>query len=89
MFLRAICDPVEREQLQPSLILSGLALATLMKSSEIGLGEPGREHALLLRDSAQKALETSVASQWIDPTLAQAALVRIVTMALKSSTDDV
>ena len=46
-----------------------------MKSSEIGLGETGRERALQLRDAAQRSMEASVHGQWIDPTLAQAALV--------------
>ena len=62
--------------MQPSLILAALALATLMKSSEIGLGEVGRNRALYLRDAAQTSLENSLSARWIDPTLAQAALVR-------------
>jgi hypothetical protein len=53
-------------------------MATLMKSSESELGEAGRTRALWLRDTAQRHLESSWNCQWIDPTLAEAALVIFV-----------
>ncbi|EGO00473.1 hypothetical protein SERLA73DRAFT_181083 [Serpula lacrymans var. lacrymans S7.3] len=61
--------------MQPSLVLSGLALSTLMKSSEMELGATGRSRALWLRDAAQSSLESSWTSGWIDMTLAKAALI--------------
>ncbi|KZS98636.1 hypothetical protein SISNIDRAFT_472465 [Sistotremastrum niveocremeum HHB9708] len=61
--------------MQPSLVLAGLALATLMRSSEIGLGQSGRLQALELRNAAQASLQSSYESGWIDTTLAQAALI--------------
>lgn len=67
----------ERLRVQPAFILAGLALATLMKSSEIELGSAGRSRAVWLRDAAQTALESSWRSQWINVTLAEAALVRL------------
>jgi hypothetical protein len=54
-----------------------------VKSSEIDLGEIGRNRALTLRDAAQTSLENSLSARWIDPTLAQAALVRVSTVANK------
>ncbi|KDQ62535.1 hypothetical protein JAAARDRAFT_189840 [Jaapia argillacea MUCL 33604] len=62
-----------RANMQPSLILGALAVSTFLQSSEIGLGEAGRERALRLRDQAQGALEASYNAQWIDEGLAQAA----------------
>jgi len=66
--------------MQPSLVFAGLALATLMKSSEMELGSAGRERAIWLRDKAQGWLEASWNSQWIDMTLAKAALVSATTL---------
>ena len=75
-FFRKVIDVSEREKLQPSLVLSALALATLLQSSELGLGHDGRVRALWLRDSAQSYLEASWAASAIDSSLAQAAMVR-------------
>jgi hypothetical protein len=71
-------DPHKRELVQPSLILSALALASFWQSSEYGNGAPGRERALRLRDEAQGALESSISARWIDDSLAQAAWVFIL-----------
>ena len=68
--------------MQPSLILSLLAISTFFQSSDIGLGRHGRERALRFRDEAQGALEASFNSGWIDETLAQAAWVRPQSSAL-------
>ncbi|EJD03209.1 uncharacterized protein FOMMEDRAFT_168239 [Fomitiporia mediterranea MF3/22] len=74
-FFRRLSDPSEREKMQPSLVYAALALATLLRSSEIELGETGRERALRLRDVAQAHLESSWNASSVDPSLAQAALL--------------
>jgi hypothetical protein len=68
-------DPSRRKQMQPSLVLALLAMSTFWQSSEVGLGQAGRERALCLREEAQGALEASVNAGWLDETLAQAAWV--------------
>ncbi|KAF8557671.1 hypothetical protein OG21DRAFT_1505168 [Imleria badia] len=77
-FMRSLYDPEERSLMQPSLVFAGLALATLMKSSEMELGTAGRTRAAWLRDQAQASLEASWNGQWIDITLAKAALILAV-----------
>ncbi|PVF96723.1 hypothetical protein CPB86DRAFT_786652 [Serendipita vermifera] len=74
-FIRDLYDPERRLQIQPSLVFATLAVATLMKSSEAGLGKEGRKFALWLRDAAQASLDASVNASWIDPSLAKAALI--------------
>lgn len=64
--------------MQPSLVFAGLALSTFLKSSEINRGRNGRIRALWIRDMAQASLDASFNARWIDPTLAQAAWVRII-----------
>ncbi|KAG6903252.1 hypothetical protein C0995_000147 [Termitomyces sp. Mi166 len=66
-------DPVRRERMQPSLVLALLAMSIFWQSSEVGLGQLGRERALRFRDEAQSALDASFNAGWIDETLAQAA----------------
>ena len=61
--------------MQPALVFACLALAMLVRSSEIELGAGGRTHALRLRDAAQWHLHESWNSQWIDLGLAEAAMV--------------
>jgi hypothetical protein len=77
-FLRDILyNPDERLKIQPSFILSGLAMAFLVKSGGRDVDSSSfRDRAFVLRDQAQMALETSWNSRWIDPSLAQAAVVR-------------
>jgi len=77
-FLQSLWDADERSRIQPSFVLAGLAMATLMKSSETELASSGRNRALWLRDAAQAALESAWNSDWIDATLAEAALVSFV-----------
>lgn len=72
-FFGRLFDPVRRAQMQPSLILAALALATFFQSSEVNRGDAGRRMALRLRDEAQISLEASVNARWIDEDLAQAA----------------
>ncbi|KAG9101620.1 hypothetical protein FS749_005158 [Ceratobasidium sp. UAMH 11750] len=62
-----------RENIQPSLLLAALAYSTFTQSSEIEKGSAGRARAMELRNYAQAALEASLNSQRLDPTLAQAA----------------
>ncbi|KAF8682552.1 chromatin disassembly [Rhizoctonia solani] len=62
-----------RENIQPALILAALAYSTFTQSSEIERGQAGRAKAMELRAQAQSALDASLNSQRLDPTLAQAA----------------
>ena len=75
-FIRSLFNADERSRMQPALIYAGLALATLMRSSELELCGGGRSRALCLRDAAQSNLEQLLSTQWIDLQLAEAALVR-------------
>ncbi|GLB44949.1 putative GAL4-like Zn(II)2Cys6 (or C6 zinc) binuclear cluster DNA-binding domain [Lyophyllum shimeji] len=74
-FVRTLLDEELRLSIQPAFIYAGLAMATLMKSSEVEFKAPGRERALWLRNTAQTHLESSMASEWIDASLAEAALI--------------
>ncbi|KAI0266953.1 hypothetical protein BC834DRAFT_87541 [Gloeopeniophorella convolvens] len=74
-FLRDLFDPHARTHIQPALVYSCLAMAMLMKSSEIELGANGRAQALRLRDAAQAQLQESWNAQWLDLGLAEAAMV--------------
>jgi hypothetical protein len=74
-FIRNLYNPEERSRMQPAVIYAGLALATLMKSSQLELGTAGSNRALWLRDAAQSNMEQSLSSQWIDVPLAEAALM--------------
>ncbi|KAG8214094.1 hypothetical protein J3R82DRAFT_10852 [Butyriboletus roseoflavus] len=77
-FVRSLYSPEDRSLMQPSLVFAGLALATLMKSSEMELSTAGRNRAAWLRDQAQASLEASWNAQWIDMTLAKAAFILAV-----------
>lgn len=61
--------------MQPSLVIATLALATMIKSSELELGAAGRERARDLGDLANAELQASLTTGAIDHTLAEAALV--------------
>ncbi|KDQ09246.1 hypothetical protein BOTBODRAFT_37153 [Botryobasidium botryosum FD-172 SS1] len=73
LFLQKFHNAPAREQMQPSLVYAGLALATLLQSSENELGAVGRHRALRLRDAAESSLEAAIAVRRFDPGLAQAA----------------
>ncbi|KAH9858993.1 hypothetical protein C2E23DRAFT_717806 [Lenzites betulinus] len=73
-FLRDLGDPDRRSYMQP-LIMSTLAMAMLMKSSDLECGLPGRDIALSLHARAQACLESACRSQTFDYTLAEAALM--------------
>ncbi|KAH0589793.1 hypothetical protein H2248_005508 [Termitomyces sp. 'cryptogamus'] len=74
-FTKTLMDSEARLSIQPALIYAGLAMATLMKSSEAEFKAPGRERALWLRDNAAKLIQNSIESEWIDASLAEAALI--------------
>lgn len=58
-FFSNFYDPSKRQHIQPSLILAALAMATFWQSSEIGLGNHGRQRALIFRDEVRRPfLET-------------------------------
>jgi hypothetical protein len=78
-------DPIQRLSIQPSFVLAALALATFMKSSEMGMGQSGRTFSRWLRDAAQSALDGSLAVGWIDSGLVQAAYVRLISMPFSTS----
>lgn len=81
LFFDDIRYPDRRQRLQPALVLSALAMATLMRSSELELGATGRARAVSLRDAAQASMEAAINAQEIDYTLAEAAIVRAPTVA--------
>ena len=57
-----------------------LAMSMLIKSGESERGQPGRDRALLLRDYAQSHMEMACNSNQITPPLAEAAVVRDVSL---------
>ena len=75
-FFDTLFSPIRRNSMQPSLLMSALALGVLAQSSEAEKGHKGRKRALKLLDMAHSALEGSLATGWVDIGLAQAALVR-------------
>ncbi|KAH9848334.1 hypothetical protein C2E23DRAFT_844367 [Lenzites betulinus] len=74
-FLSTLFNPAGRQALQPSLVLSALALATLLQSSEFERGEKGMNMALKLVEQAYAAFYSSLNSGWIDVGLTQAAYI--------------
>ena len=74
-FFDTLLNPVRRHSLQPSLLLSVLALGTLAQSSEAEKGARGRQRAFRLLEMAHGALEGALATGWVDIGLAQAAYV--------------
>ncbi|KAI8993760.1 hypothetical protein BD414DRAFT_480378 [Trametes punicea] len=71
-FFQRMLDPVQRAELQPSLLLAALALGILTQSSEVEMGRRGRERAMKLLDMAHGALQSSLATGWVDVGLPQA-----------------
>jgi hypothetical protein len=74
-FLKVYLDPGRRQTMQPSLLLALIAVSLFWQSSELGMGQQGREKAMRFRNEAQCAFEASCNAGWIDETLAQAAWV--------------
>lgn len=52
-FFNNFYDPSRRDKVQPSLIYAALAMATLWQSSEIELGQRGRDKALKFREEVR------------------------------------
>ncbi|KAI0697750.1 hypothetical protein C8T65DRAFT_806929 [Cerioporus squamosus] len=78
-FFDALFNPgVRRNTLQPSLLLSALALGVFAQSSESEHGARGRQKALKLLELAHGALEGALATGWVDIGLAQAALLIVL-----------
>ncbi|KAH9993709.1 hypothetical protein BJV74DRAFT_770667 [Russula compacta] len=77
-FYNTFLDPVRRSRMQPSLLLSLLAVSTFFQSSEranLEEREESRRLAMVLRDEAQGYLEASLHARAINDELAQAAWV--------------
>ncbi|CDO69399.1 hypothetical protein BN946_scf184270.g2 [Trametes cinnabarina] len=72
-FFEQLLDPSRRARMQPCLVLSALALGTLAQSSEVEKGKRGRHRAIKLVDMAHGALQSSLATGWVEVGLAQAA----------------
>ncbi|KAH9891993.1 hypothetical protein C8Q73DRAFT_701968 [Cubamyces lactineus] len=71
-FFESILDPAHRASMQPSLLLSALALGTLAQSSDADKGAVGRARALRLLEFADGALQASLSSGWVDVGLVKA-----------------
>ena len=75
-FFETILEPNRRNSVQPSLLLSMLAIGIHSQSSEIMQGAKGRARAQQLIDLADSAIQASLSSNWVDIGLVQAAWVR-------------
>ncbi|KAF8322153.1 hypothetical protein DL93DRAFT_1264434 [Clavulina sp. PMI_390] len=73
-FLNKLARPESRAKLQPSLVISVLALSSLMQGTGAKKWHK-RRRAMLLYEWAQGALEAAINVQCLDPTLAHAALL--------------
>ncbi|KAI0356193.1 hypothetical protein OH77DRAFT_1423788 [Trametes cingulata] len=71
-FFATVLDPIRRQEMQPSVLMAALAIGTLVQSSEVEKGAKGRRRALKLLDMAHGALQSSLATGWVDVGLAQA-----------------
>ncbi|KAJ7082426.1 hypothetical protein B0H15DRAFT_993850 [Mycena belliarum] len=75
LFLDVLWSPEGRLQIQPALVLAGLAMAELMRASDAAeRGASGRTRAAWLRENAQSALQTAV----VDAALVEAALILVL-----------
>jgi hypothetical protein len=70
-------DPIRRGRMQPSLLLSLLAVSKCLQGAGRLCPDGSYHAALLLRDEAQGYLEASLQARAIDVELAQAAWVRL------------
>ena len=87
-FFESLLDPVRRASMQPSLLLSALALGTLAQSSEADQGAVGRARALRLLEFADGALQASLASGWVDVGLAKASWVSVGSWSIAAPVTD-
>ncbi|KAI1786833.1 hypothetical protein LXA43DRAFT_1168655 [Ganoderma leucocontextum] len=72
-FFETLLDPARRNAVQPSLLLSMLAIGAHVQSSEVMQGAKGRERAQKLIDLAHSAIQASLSTNWVDIGLVQAA----------------
>ncbi|KAI1789410.1 hypothetical protein LXA43DRAFT_1075379 [Ganoderma leucocontextum] len=72
-FFNRLLNPTSRASMQPSLIMSALAIGLFSQSSEAERGAAGRIKALKLVELAHGSLQGSMASGWVDVELIQAA----------------
>ena len=76
-FYNNFMDPTRRGRMQPSLLLSLLAVSKFFQGAGRLCPEESYHVAMLLRDEAQGYLEASLQARAIDVELAQAAWVRL------------
>ncbi|PIL35206.1 transcription factor [Ganoderma sinense ZZ0214-1] len=72
-FFDRLLNPKSRATMQPSFIMSALAIGLFTQSSEAERGAAGRVKALKLVELAHSSLQASMASGWVDVELIQAA----------------
>ncbi|TBU25488.1 hypothetical protein BD311DRAFT_764367 [Dichomitus squalens] len=72
-FFDALLNPTTRGSMQPSLVMSALAIGLFSQSSEAEKGAAGRAKALQLIEIAHSSLQASMASGWVNVELIQAA----------------
>ncbi|TBU46253.1 hypothetical protein BD309DRAFT_858521 [Dichomitus squalens] len=72
-FFETLLDPAKRQAIQPSLLLSMLAIGAHVQSSELRQGAKGRARAQVLVEQAHAALQASLSTNWVDVGLVQAA----------------
>ncbi|KAJ9101792.1 hypothetical protein QFC21_003131 [Naganishia friedmannii] len=75
LFFATLYHEVDRYEIQPALILSMLAITTLVKSAHQGPSAVGKQNAVTFADAARAMIQQSIVANKVDPTLAQAALV--------------
>ncbi|KAJ9113868.1 hypothetical protein QFC19_000061 [Naganishia cerealis] len=75
LFFTTLYHDVDRYEIQPALILSMLAITTLVKSAHQGPNAVGKQNAVTFADAARAMIQQSIVANKVDPTLAQAALV--------------
>jgi hypothetical protein len=75
LFFATLYHEVDRYEIQPALILSMLAITTLVKSAHQGPNAVGKQNAVTFADAARAMIQQSIVANKVDPTLAQAALV--------------
>lgn len=75
LFFTTLYHDVDRYEIQPALILSMLAITTLVKSANQGPFAVGKQNAVTFADAARSMIQQSIVANKVDPTLAQAALV--------------
>lgn len=77
-FFETILDPVRRQTVQPALLIGMLAVGALVKRAKDRTDyAKDRERAMKLVDHAHSAIQASLASNWVDVGLVEAAWVSL------------